>query len=247
MQTKDILKQNKDSWNKSAEHFFGLEPLPKMFPLDNGEYINLFGEIKQKTFLELACGSGHSLKYILDNGAEKAYGLDFSDKQIQFAKDVNQQYIDNGKLELLHQSMEEGFNLKEVDIAYSIYGFGWTQQPEQVLKNIYDSLKTGGLFIWSWDHPLCTITSWEDGELKFNDSYLENKLLKLKMFGTDVYQQVLSVSEWFNVINKSGFKIEKFIEISPTNIPEEYNDHSGYYTKEKIKTIPASMIWVLKK
>ena len=247
MNTEEILNQNKQSWEQSAEHFFGLEPLPKMSPFDNGEYFRLFGDIKDKTFLELACGSGHSLKYILDNGAAKAYGLDFSETQIQFAKEVNQDYITEGKLELLHQTMEEQFDLENIDIVYSIYGFGWTQQPEQVLKNIYEVLKPGGLFIWSWDHPLCTLFKWEDNELKTNQPEPGTNLLKLKMFGTDVYQQVLSIDEWKSLIEQSDFKIKEFIEISPTEFPENYNNHNDYYAKEKLKQVPASMIWVLQK
>ncbi len=244
MEADQILKQNQESWDASAQHFFGLEPLPKMFPLDDGKYITLFGDIKDKTLLELACGSGHSLKYILDNGAKKTYGIDFSEKQIQYATEVNNQYIKDGKLTLLNQAMEEQFDLADIDIVYSVYGFGWTQKPAEVLQNIYKSLKPGGLFIWSWDHPLCTMNKWEDGQLKPNKPLPDTNLFKLKMFSTDVYQQVLSIEEWRNLFDQSGFKTKEFIEIFPTEFPENYNDHNGYYAKEKIKRVPSSMILV---
>jgi hypothetical protein len=49
------------------------------------------------------------------------------------------------------------------------------------------------------------------------------------------------------MIQKTGFKISQFIEIYPNKITDDYNDHGGYYAREKIEKIPSSMIWVLEK
>lgn len=247
MDKNEILKQNTNAWNTTAKNFFGAEALPFWFPLDTGEFKNLIGEIKGKTFLEIACGSGHSMKYLLDNGAKFVYGIDFSSEQIAYAENLNKKYIDNQSAKLLLQPMEDELSMKEIDIVFSVYGFGWTQEPEMVLKNIFDSLKTGGKFIWSWDHPLLTVSEVQNGNLVITDPYNGTKLVKRSLFGEDVYQSVSDISSWFKVIQKTGFKIRQFIETYPNKIPDDYNDHGGYYAREKIEKIPSSMIWVLEK
>lgn len=242
-----ILKQNSEAWNTAAKNFFGSEALPLWFPFDKGEFKDLIGEIEGKTFLEIACGSGHSMKYLLDNGAKFVHGIDFSSEQINYAKELNKIYIDEGRAKLLLQPMENKLELTGLDIVFSVYGLGWTQEPEIVLKNIFNSLKDGGKFIWSWDHPLCTISEIQDGKVFIIDSYNGTNLVQRNLFGNDVHQLVSSISHWFEVIQKTGFKINQFIEAYPTEIPDSYNDHGGYYAREKIEKIPTSMIWVLEK
>jgi SAM-dependent methyltransferase len=247
MNKNEILKQNSEAWNTAAKNFFGSEALPFWFPFDKGEFKDLIGEIEGKTFLEIACGSGHSMKYLLDNGAKFVYGIDFSSEQINYAKDLNKVYIDEGKAKLLLQPMENELGLTGLDTVFSVYGFGWTQEPEKMLKNIFDSLKDGGRFIWSWDHPLCSISEIQDSKIVIIDPYNGTNLIQRNLFGNDVYQLVSGISQWFEMIQKTGFKIKQFIEAYPTGIPDDYNDHGGYYAREKIEKIPTSMIWVLEK
>ena len=242
-----LIKKNKKAWNNFADHFFGAESLPYWYVADPGKYKNLINPIKNRVFLELACGSGHSLNYLLKRGARLVYGLDFSEKQIEFSKNNNKKYIESGKLKLLCQAMEDDILLKNVDVVFSIYGFGWTQDPAKVLKNIYKILKPGGKFIWSWDHPICSISSFNhNGVLEIKESYHDSKLIKFNLFGEEVCQLVSSISWWTKVIKKAGFTIVDLIETGP-DVMQEYNDYNKIYAKDKIKKVPASMIWVLKK
>ncbi|MTI65886.1 MAG: class I SAM-dependent methyltransferase [Firmicutes bacterium] len=47
--------------------------------------LNLFGNVTEKTMLEIGCGSGHSLKYHADRNAGELWGLDISQKQLENA------------------------------------------------------------------------------------------------------------------------------------------------------------------
>ena len=52
--------------------------------------------------------------------------------------------------------MEEnpGLPLEYFDIVYSIYALGWTVDLQKTLSHIHSYLKPGGIFIFSWEHPI---------------------------------------------------------------------------------------------
>lgn len=60
MEATDILKMNKESWELSAERFFGRTALPEDGPFfSNEKQLKLFGTISGQK-VEIGCGSGHS-------------------------------------------------------------------------------------------------------------------------------------------------------------------------------------------
>ena len=86
MNTTEILKINKEGWEKSAERFFGRAALPDYGPFALSETeLNLFGPLTGKRVLDIGCGSGHSLQYMGNEGAEELWGLDLTTKQIEIA------------------------------------------------------------------------------------------------------------------------------------------------------------------
>ena len=124
---KDIIKQNKESWDAIADSFFGVTALPVygcFIPTENE--LSLFPVLTNKKVLDIGCGSGHSLKWCGDNGAKELWGLDLSTKQIEnatkFLTDSN--YSPN----LFNVPMEQNPGIPEnyFDVVYSIYAIGWT-------------------------------------------------------------------------------------------------------------------------
>lgn len=77
---RDILQQNKESWDKVAHHFNGIDALPSYGPFSQTEEeLRLFEEIENKKVLDIGCGSGHSLLYMADKGASELWGIDLSE------------------------------------------------------------------------------------------------------------------------------------------------------------------------
>lgn len=73
---KNILRQNKESWDAIADSFFGVAALPVygcFIPTE--DELGLFPVLKDKKVLDIGCGSGHSLKWCGDKGAEELWGL----------------------------------------------------------------------------------------------------------------------------------------------------------------------------
>ncbi|MDQ7021560.1 MAG: hypothetical protein Q9M91_07110 [Candidatus Dojkabacteria bacterium] len=75
------LNKNKKAWDQAAEKFAGGTCLPAWGPFGELENENIFGDIKGEAFLEIGYGSGHSIKYLVERGAKKVYGIDISDEQ----------------------------------------------------------------------------------------------------------------------------------------------------------------------
>lgn len=62
MESKTIHQVNKTYWNANADSWFGATALPEYgvkFVTENE--LHLFGDVTEKTMLEIGCGSGHSL------------------------------------------------------------------------------------------------------------------------------------------------------------------------------------------
>ncbi|MEK7669282.1 MAG: class I SAM-dependent methyltransferase [Patescibacteria group bacterium] len=90
------LQINKKAWDKVAEQFFSHSALPIWGPFNIGKNTDLIGSIKGKTFLDIGFGSGHSIKYLIERGAKKVYGVDISNAQFQFASKLNKKHVEAG-------------------------------------------------------------------------------------------------------------------------------------------------------
>ncbi len=155
-----LLEENRNSWNKNSKFYYGTTALPVYgCYLKTEDHLNLFEEIKNKKILEIGSGSGHSLKYLASKEASDLWGLDISEEQTKASKEL----LKDIKIPITLKtcSMEERLdNVNEYfDIVFSIYALGWTLDLDKTLNNVARYLKTGGIFIFSWDHPfnLCTV------------------------------------------------------------------------------------------
>lgn len=241
------LQANRENWSLSYENFRGWGALPNWGPYEvAGDDPSLVGEIEGRTFLEVACGSGHSVKYLLDRGAKKVYGLDFSEEQIRVANEVNEKYVAEGKAVFLVSPMENSIELPEqVDVVLSIYGVGWTVDPDRTFKNIYSYLKSGGKFVWSWDHSVLSDVELEAGKIVVEHSYHDESTIHLKKWskGEDAYLTYRKTSTWFELLRKSGFSINRYLEPEAPSFDENIALISGekmaaYYAPEKVQKVP---------
>lgn len=245
------ILENQKTWDAVAHEFFDTSALPVWGPFGIGDDLNLIPEIKNKTFLEIACGSGRSIKYLLDNEATKVYGLDLSSTQIEEAKRFNEKYITENKAILMHGKMEDKLDIEPVDIVFSVYGVGWTQDPKETFKNIYSYLKTGGLFVWSWDHSFFSDVVYENGKFIVEYAYHNEESIVLpnwkKKQGVNAHLTYRKVSSWFQLLKDAGFEIIGYHEPKPKTLDHGFEDPTRYYAMQKAEKIPCSFIFVCRK
>ncbi|MBQ8782401.1 MAG: class I SAM-dependent methyltransferase [Clostridia bacterium] len=259
---KDILNQNEKSWNALAEDFFGVTALPILgCSIPTEDELHLFPDLCGKAVFEMGCGSGHSLKWCADHGAKELYGLDISQQQIETAKKLLEE---NGySCTLFHQPMEDSHNIPQnyFDVVYSIYAIGWTTDLEKTIKNAASYLKQGGVFIFSWDHPLLHCVDLESIAISggnrtvstqeriiFNGNYLEEDYYTFEKYGNPLTLQNRKLSTYINILAKCGFAIERVVEeTSPSVLGKSKDFSSGYYADFKALHFPLSVVFKARK
>ena len=242
---------NKNTWDTVAPKYAGRQALPEWGVFGVGQdNVDLLGEIEGKTFLEIACGSGHSIHYLIQRGASKVYGLDISHTQIELAAQTNAEAIQSGAVVLYERPMEDLIPLPElVDTVFSIYGLGWTLDLDKVLRNINTYLKIGGKFVWSWEHPIFPATEYQDGQFVITQSYHEEELKKEDNWGTEEGRYIANrkISTWYNSLRKYGFDVISILEPEPQKATEQEQNPERYYSIQKANLMPATIIFECKK
>lgn len=239
----DFILSNKKSWDEVAPRFFGRTALPIYGPFSPTENeLNLFGDVTNKKVLEIGCGSGHSLEYMTSRGASELWGIDLSDTQIATASDLLKAH--KPKLHLFQGPMERnpGIPNEYFDIVYSIYAIGWTVDLRMTLQQVSSYLKSGGTFIFSWEHPLHNRIKLEGEQFVVKKSYHEEGLQQCEPWDKPAIMNQLKLSTYLNELIQSGFQIEKVID--DVVIPEENKtgETAAWYTHKKASLIPAAFI-----
>lgn len=244
MNHKERLEENRRGWNQIADDWFGSTSLPKYAPLMAFEDdLNLFGHVEGLKVLDIGCGSGHSLKYLGDQGAGELWGLDLSSSQLKNAR----RYLgeNNYKAQLFESPMEENPGIPEnyFDVVYSIYAFGWTVDLEHTIQMVSKYLKSGGFFIMSWDHPILNCLDVMDDRLVIDRSYHPHTICSMSKNDEKMTFTKWKMSSYINAFAKAGMYVEHLIEEVPEDLMnKDHGDLHKYYSKDKAKLLPLSMI-----
>ncbi|MBB2479310.1 class I SAM-dependent methyltransferase [Bacillus sp. APMAM] len=243
---KQILDQNKQSWDKVAHHFNGVDALPSYGPFAQTEdELRLFDDMQNKRVLDIGYGSGHSLLYMACKGANELWGVDISEEQKRTAEVT----LGNLNPKLYCAPMEEDIGLPKeyFDYVYSIYAIGWTTDLARTFQLIYLYLKHGGSFIFSWDHPLYPHLKSENGRIYLHDSYQQEETEVYKTFKGEDAPMVIhkrKMSTYINELIKVGFTIDAVIESDVSSnfdsVETEVSDR--YYSLYKARKFPTTMI-----
>lgn len=240
-----VLTQNKQSWDTMADKWIGTTALPAygcLIPTENE--LKLFPGLSGTKVLDIGCGSGHSLKWCGDNGASELWGIDISTRQIENAKSF---LAESGyEANLFDSAMEESGLLPKdyFDVVYSIYALGWTVDLPKTIHNIADSLKQGGILIFSWDHPLMNCVNAQDNKLLLEGcNYLTDDMVSFELRGNPVTLQNRKMSTWINTLAEEGFKIEKLVEeTSEEVLAHECEFTTNYYAPSRAQKMPLSFV-----
>lgn len=240
-----VLTQNKQSWDTMADTWFGTTALPAYGCLMSTENdLKLFPSLSGAKVLDIGCGSGHSLKWCGDNGASELWGIDISTRQIENAERFLAESSYEAKL--FDSPMEESGHLPKnyFDVVYSIYALGWTVDLPKTIHNIADSIRPGGILIFSWDHPLMHCVMAQDNKLLLEGcNYHTDDMVSFELRGNPVTLQNRKMSTWINTLAEAGFKIEKLVEETSEKVLEqEWEFSTNFYAPSRAKKIPLSFV-----
>ncbi len=119
--------------------------------------LNLYHSLadKDEKILEVGCGTGRVLKYLLDNGYKNITGVDISEKMLEIAKNKLSKYLIEKRLALgkhnFHAESLKG-NFKKVFITFYTINYV-LDNPIKFLRNIGLSMETNSLIALDLFYP----------------------------------------------------------------------------------------------
>ena len=228
----DYIKINKQAWNDKTEIHIKTEFYDNQNFLQGKSTLNeielkLLGDISNKKILHLQCHFGQDSLSLARFGANVT-GIDFSDKAIEKAKEINIELKLNAKFICCDVYDLPNYLNETFDIVFTSYGtVGWLPDLTKWANVVSQFLKPNGKFIMAEFHPVVWMYDNDFKEVFY--SYFNIKPIIENESGTYADQnapiKTTSVSwnhptsEVLNALITSGLEINCFNEYdySPYN------------------------------
>jgi ubiquinone/menaquinone biosynthesis C-methylase UbiE len=189
------------------------------------------GSIKSRKILDIGCGSGVFARMLKKNGAQ-VFAADGSKKLLEIAEKDNK----DKKITYLNIDLNKKNNLNSryFDFVTSVHAVMDIENYQNVIKESFRVLKSGGKFIIAiphpcFSHPIIYLKKKLLGRINnkwskiFWSSYFERKKVNKYLVGsykTNYYHR--TIGDYLNEIIKNKFVIEKILEPKiPKNIAYE--------------------------
>lgn len=155
--------------------------------------VTLLAPKREENILDLGCGTGDLANKLYNLGAH-VIGVDHS---VSMIDEANQKYPHISFLvkDAVHLDYKHEF-----DAVFSNAVLHWIKQPEQVLLNVYKSLKKGGRFVAEFGG--------QDNVKKITDQIvIELEELGYPMGKDDFPWYFPSIGEYTTLMEKAGFRV----------------------------------------
>lgn len=180
----------------------------------------LFPDFKDKTVLDLGCGYGWHCKYAIENQANSVLGIDLSEKMIEEALKRNaDSKIDYQVCNLLDYEYPSSV----FDIVLSNLVLHYIEDLNSIYKNVFQTLKKGGTFIFNIEHP--TFTAGINQEWIYDenhsplywpvDQYYYPGKRKTNFLNHEITKYHHTMTQIIQGLIDYGFTIENLIEVEP--------------------------------
>nr|WP_319509742.1 class I SAM-dependent methyltransferase [uncultured Draconibacterium sp.] len=183
----DYININKKLWNAKTDihyqsDFYAVDDFLKGKDSLNPIELELLGNIEGKNILHLQCHFGQDTISLARHGA-KVTGVDFSEKAIEKARQLNEQLGTDARfiqsdVYKLPEILDEKF-----DIVYTSYGvIGWLPDMKKWAALIEHFLKPGGQLVFVEFHPIVWMFSYDFKRVEFD--YMESEAIVEELEGT---------------------------------------------------------------
>jgi SAM-dependent methyltransferase len=198
--------------------------------------LELLGDVKNKTILDLGCGDAKFGVELLEAGSGcAAYtGLEPSSKMLELA----QQNLagTSGRLE---QATIEAWTYpaEKFDVVISQLALHYVENLGEAFRNVHKTLKPNGRFVFSMVHPVITSCdkSRESNEQRTSwmvDDYFQQGARKVRLQNDYVTQYHRTLESILLSLQQAGFVIEQLREGCPK--PENFKDKMLYKRRMRI-------------
>lgn len=181
----------------------------------------LLPDFKGKDVLDLGCGYGWHCFYAAEKGANKIIGLDISKKMLEVAEKKNKY----ANIEFINASLEDyTYPDASFDVVISSLAIHYIADYDKLVKNVYQSLTTGGSFIFNIEHPVFTAEGSqqfiydENNEIKYFpiDNYFYEGEREAIFLDEKVVKYHRTLTTIINTLLDNGFVVKQLVEPQPT-------------------------------
>ena len=183
----DYININKRLWNEKTDIHYRSDFYDVNAFINGKDSLNpieteLLENIEGKKILHLQCHFGQDTISLARHGAS-ATGVDFSEKAIEKARQLNEQLGTNARfiqsdVYKLPEILDEKF-----DIVYTSYGvISWLPDMKKWAKVIEHFLKPGGQLVFVEFHPIVWMFSYDFKRVEFD--YMESEAIVEELEGT---------------------------------------------------------------
>lgn len=188
------------------------ESLQKMLP-----------DFQGKSVLDLGCGYGWHCLYAAEEGANRVLGIDLSEKMLEVA----QKKAENAGAKVISyqcMAMEEyEYPMDTFDVVISSLALHYVADLPEVYRKVYQTLRAGGDFIFSVEHPIFTAYGNQDwiydeaGKILHwpVDHYFQEGSREAVFLGETVTKQHRTLTGWLQPLLEAGFQIRQLCEPQP--------------------------------
>ncbi len=230
------------AWDRLSEQYQAAHNIPTKYihygphcPTEDD--LQLLGHVGGKDVVELGCGGGQCSVSFAQKGA-RVIGVDLSERQLAYARKLaSKEKVDVKFIKASIQDLS-GIPDGSQDLVFSAYAFQYVKNLKEGFDEVYSILKSGGIFVFSLDHPFYWCFPENMSELKVARSYHNGNSIEGD-FGRE-YPRTLS--QLFNSLFESGFIIATIIEPKPVEREGE-EDLWPKYGVDRLKMVPATIIF----
>lgn len=175
------------------------------------EYLKI-PKVQDKNALDVGCGHGYLLE-LFENQGYKPYALDLSAHSLKRAKDI----VPRATIVIHDAQLPFPFPLK-FDLITCFGLLGLLNRPHDVIKNCYNALKKGGIFIASAPNKFGFINLFFGGKVAWA---VREKSIKTLILPRKINSNCRSPGEWRETVEK--FKWRKLKVFPLQRIPLSKN------------------------
>lgn len=258
---------NRKAWNKISKSYqdrykIGVDKIYYGPLCPSEDDLQLMGNVNGKRIIEVGSGSGQNAIYLAKKGA-KVTAFDFSEEQIKYGKRLaKENKVDVDFVQGNFEGLREYFSKSCFDIALSSYALQYCMSVDSLFgtfKQINEILIPGGVFVFSFGHPIRSHGVWDEKTDKFIlDNYFDRSM---KEWGYDFPEHGVSskmigsfkiISDYINAVIKNGFILTDFLEPEPKKeeksnqfaVKSRYidNQNRNPFSYEHLLRVPGTLI-----
>lgn len=177
----------------------------------------LIGEVGGLDILDLGCGAAEFGEELLNKGAASYVGLEASEKMASLAE----KRLRGQNAKVARSTIEAyDFAPASFDLVISQLVLHYVEDLLTTFGRVYKTLKPGGRFIFSAEHPVITSCSksLESSERRtawLVDNYFKTGERVYPWMGAEVVKYHRTVEDYFSSLQEVGFTVERLRESRP--------------------------------